>query len=239
MIDFTVFFIPELAREEKHTIKILVDLLKVKKEAPERLVRGIQAVLDQAGGYGEWMYVDSKGHWDVPHKVVFSTNGGCPECGYSWPKLDSRYFNANSLGRCEECDGYGVLDVQEADDNTEDDHDAVALSESRCDQCFGTGVQKDADAILLAGKTIHELLNLQLTALLNQLQDNSWLSRFKDNPAFERVASEVRDGVKRLVAMNLGYLSLARRVRSLSGGESQRVKLAGILSENLRGILYR
>jgi excinuclease ABC subunit A len=230
--------VPELAREEKHTIKVLVDLLKVKKDAPERLIRGIQAVLDQAGGYGEWVYVDSKGHWDTQHKVVFSTNGGCPECGYSWPKLDSRYFNANSLGRCDDCDGYGVLDVEDAEENGEDEHDAVALSETRCDTCLGTGVQKDADAILLAGKTIHELLNLQLTGLLRQLQDQSWLNRFKDNPAFERVASEVRDGVQRLVAMNLGYLSLARRVRSLSGGESQRVKLAGILSENLRGILY-
>jgi excinuclease ABC subunit A len=230
--------VPELAREEKHTIKILVDLLKVKKEAPERLIRGIQAVLDQAGGYGEWMYVDHKGHWDVSHKVVFSTNGGCPECGFSWPKLDSRYFNANSLGRCDDCDGYGVLDVEEFNENEEDEHDAVALSETRCDSCSGTGVQKDADAILLAGKTIHELLNLHLTMLLDQLHDQTWLSRFKDNPAFERVVTEVRDGVKRLVAMNLGYLSLARRVRSLSGGESQRVKLAGILSENLRGILY-
>jgi excinuclease ABC subunit A len=229
---------PELAREEKHTIKILVDLLKVKKDAPERLIRGIQAVLDQSGGYGEWMPVDAKGLWDVGHKVVFSTNGGCPECGYAWPKLDSRYFNANSLGRCEECDGYGVLDVEEFDENAEDDHDAVALSEARCDACLGTGVQKDADAILLAGKTIHELLNLPLSALLAQLQAHAWLSRFKENLAFERVATEVRDGIKRLVVMNLGYLSLARRVRSLSGGESQRVKLAGILSENLRGILY-
>jgi excinuclease ABC subunit A len=230
--------VPELAREEKHTIKILVDLLKIKKDSPERLIRGIQAVLDQSGGYGEWMFVDAKGHWDIQHKVVFSTKGGCPECGYSWPKLDSRYFNANSLGRCEDCDGYGVLDIDESEDNTEDDHDAMALAEARCETCYGTGVQKDADAILLAGKTIHELLNLQLTRLSSLLSDPAWIGRFIDNPAFERVASEVRDSIKRLVDMNLGYLSLSRRVRSLSGGESQRVKLSGILSENLRGILY-
>ena len=75
----------------------------------------------------------------------------------------------------------------------------------------------------------------QLDGRLRELAKNQTLST---NPAFLRVWSEVEAGLKRLLEMKLGYLSLARRVRSLSGGESQRVKLAGILNENLRGILY-
>ena len=229
---------PELAREEKHVIKILVDLLKVKSESPERLIRGVQSVLDQSGGYGEWILVDGKGQWDVAHKHVFSTKGGCPECGYSWPKLDSRYFNSNSLGRCEECDGYGILDVDPDLENVEDGSDADALAEMSCETCSGTGVQKDANAVLLGGKTIHELLTIPLSKLRECFAEISRMESLKSNPAFDRVNSEVSASIGRLVDMKLGYLSLARRVRSLSGGESQRVKLSGILSENLRGILY-
>lgn len=229
---------PELAREEKHTIKVLVDLLKVKSESPERLTRSVQAVLDHSGGYGEWVFVESKGGWDVAGKHVFSINAGCPECGFSWPRLDSRYFNANSLGRCEECDGYGVQGVDEDLADVEDDHDGVALTEKPCETCFGTGVQRDATAILVAGKTIHELLGLSVEKLHDILNDPKEFVTLRSNPAFQRVHGEVVSSLARLVEMKLGYLALARRVRSLSGGESQRVKLSGILSENLRGILY-
>jgi excinuclease ABC subunit A len=229
--------IPELAREEKHTIKILIDLLKVKPDAPERLIRGVQAVLEQSGGYGEWVFVDDKGRWNVDGKHVFSTQAGCPECGFSWPRLDSRYFNSNSLGRCDDCDGYGELDVVESEDGV-DDEEVLGETEVRCEACYGTGVQKDAEAILLGGKTIHEILNMPLTHLRQQFADLAVRGNLNGNPAFERVYSEVCASIGRLVDMNIGYLSLARRVRSLSGGEAQRVKLSGVLSENLRGILY-
>jgi excinuclease ABC subunit A len=231
--------VPALAREEKHTIKILIDLLKVKATNPERLARGVQSVLEQSDGFGEWIPVDSRGTWNVDEKIVFSTKGGCPVCGYSWPRLDSRYFNSNSLGRCEDCDGYGSGGISDEDEFSDDDHDGEALAETPCEACSGTGVQKDAEAVLLAGQTIHTLLTMPLSELRSLMStDTSWQNKAAGNPAFERVASEITSGIQRLNDMNLGYLSLARRVRGLSGGEAQRVKLSGILNENLRGILY-
>ena len=230
--------LPELAREEKHTIKVLVDLVKVKETGNDRLSRGVDTVLELGGGFGEWVPVDAKGKWNVDEVHSFSTKGGCPTCGYSWPRLDSRYFNANSLGRCETCDGYGVPDAQEYADGGEDVDANDAFMDQPCAPCFGTGVQPDAAAIKLGGLTIHELLTLPLDRVLAKVAAVAKQPQIKANPAFERVWSEVKAGLERLVAMRLGYLSLARRVRSLSGGEAQRVKLAGILSENLRGILY-
>lgn len=230
--------LPVLVRDEKHTIKILVDLLKVKGESPERLTRGVQSVLDQSGGYGEWLLVNTqangKNSWDVANKHVFSTKSGCPECGFSWPRLDSRYFNSNSLGRCEDCDGYGVLDIDEQNE-VEVDGDNTLADDIKCESCVGTGVQKDAEAIIIHRHTIQELLNLPLTAFSKIFQS---LDPSKSNPAFSRVHSEISASVDRLLEMKLGYLSLSRRIRSLSGGEAQRVKLSGILSTNLRGILY-
>ena len=229
--------LPDLAREEKHTIKILIDLLKVKTESPERLSRAVQAVIELSGGYGEWVFADAKGQWDMDSRQVFSSRSGCPECGFSWPKLDSRYFNPNSLGRCLDCDGYGVLDVD--DDTMDNDDDAdLAIVEDACQSCHGTGVQADAAAVHLSGRPIHDLLRLPVTDLVTLLSDKKNFGKLRENPAFERVHAEVLSSLRRLDDMKLGYLSLARRVRSLSGGESQRVKLSGILSENLRGILY-
>ena len=46
------------------------------------------------------------------------------------------------------------------------------------------------------------------------------------------------DQIRRLDQVGLAYLHLARRIRSLSGGEAQRVRLAGVLAENLKGVLY-
>lgn len=230
--------LPDLAREEKHTIKVQIDLLKVKAESPERLGRSVEALLELSGGYGEWVTVDTKGSWNLDQRQIFSVKSGCPECGFSWPRLDSRYFNPNSLGRCIDCDGYGVLDVIDESEDSEDDSDIDQSTEIVCESCDGTGVQSEAKSIRLSGRAIHEILNLPVKEVVDFFMHDGDLGKLRSNPAFERVYTEVLGALKRLEDMKLGYLSLSRRVRSLSGGESQRVKLSGILSENLRGILY-
>lgn len=230
--------LPELVRDEKHTIKVMIDTLKIKDGSNDRLVRGVDAVLEQGSGFGEWVPIDASGKWLVDQAVAFSVKGGCPACGFAWPRLDSRYFNANSLGRCETCDGYGVPDAQEYAEGGDDVEANDTIADLPCAPCHGTGVQEEAKAITLGGETVQVLLSLPLEKLHQRLTDIAANAVLANNAAFGRVWSEVKSGLERLLNMKLGYLSLARRVRSLSGGESQRVKLAGILSENLRGILY-
>ena len=58
------------------------------------------------------------------------------------------------------------------------------------------------------------------------------------HPAQSRVLEEIATTLQRICHLDLGYLQLQRRVRSLSLGEHQRLNLAGILSETLRGVLY-
>src|SRR5690606_14038550 len=53
-----------------------------------------------------------------------------------------------------------------------------------------------------------------------------------------RVLDELTGALARVADIGLGYVSISRRIRGLSGGEAQRLKLAGILGENLRGVLY-
>ena len=239
--------LPELAREEKHTIKVIVDVLKVKDTGRERLIRSIETATKEGQGYGEYFVAKSLQEIDIAKGGRFSTGGGCPTCGFSWPRLDARYFSANSLGKCKICNGFGAtgeagsteddvvtesssVDVDQAPD------DSLGLPDV-CIGCEGTGIDASMGAIRLHERKIQEILNLPIREVRSFFKDLAD-TKGSSNPALNRVTEEMNGTLARIDEMGLGYLSLGRRVRSLSGGESQRLKLAGILAESLRGVLY-
>jgi len=233
---------PVLAREEKHTIKLLIDSLKVKPEARARLLRSVETAIQEGQGYGQYFPMSGL-TLDLAHGATFSTAGGCPVCGYSWPRLDSRHFSANSLGRCEACLGLGfdASGLGEEGEGGEAEEDLAVRERTGltavCAACGGTGLAATLGAIRLAGRTPHELHMLPLVELVQAL-DELLQSPSGANAALRRVGEEALASARRIVQVGLGYLTLARRIRSLSGGEAQRLKLAGILAENLRGVLY-
>jgi excinuclease ABC subunit A len=221
--------LPKLKKELRHTLKLIVDTIKVKASAPERLIRGLETSLTEGEGYCEVIPYISADKLDIGSKVVFSTRGGCPECGFSWPKLDARYFSSNSLGRCQRCDGMGS--VQDGDAENEE------LFFRCCDACQGTGLDKKYCSIRLGGKTVTEFYQTSITALREGLSDIT-NQLYSENPAFTRVQVEISDALSRVENIGLGYLNLSRRIRSLSGGEAQRLRLASILADSLRGVMY-
>lgn len=246
--------VPELAREEKHTIKLIVDQVKVKSTARERLQRSISVALSEGGGFAEFFAVAPSGLLKLESGGPISTKGGCPVCGFSWPKLDARYFSANSLGRCVSCNGFGVVpasgkrsDLSGLLDSTmiggesgaDDEMDEVNFAHAvvDCEGCAATGVDAQYAAIKLGAHSIQQIMRAPLRDL-PQILAGLRAGPLGANPAFTRVDQEVAAIVDRIIGIGLGYLHLARRVRSLSGGESQRLKLAGILSDSLRGVLY-
>ena len=235
---------PVLAKDEKHTIKIIIDYVKVKPEARPRLLRAAEAALAEGDGFGEYFPSDAKAEIDLASGGRFSAKGGCPVCGFSWPRLDSRHFSINSLGRCPDCAGLGIPipslfeGAAFADDDADqDDAEDAGEGERPCPSCAGTGLDPKTDGIRLSGLTPRALHAMPLADLVTQLEG---MRRGKAglNPAFARVAAEMEAAAQRIVAIGLGYLSLSRRIRSLSGGESQRLKLAGVLAAHLRGVLY-
>lgn len=105
--------IPQIDKNKKHNMEVVVDRLKVDDELGNRLPASIETVLQLSKGL---LYVEivelPKGH-KSDHKnggvLVFSEKFACPESGFQIAEIEPRMFSFNSpYGACEECDGLGT-----------------------------------------------------------------------------------------------------------------------------------
>jgi excinuclease ABC subunit A len=226
--------LPLLAKDEKHDIAILIDVTKVEPSREARLRRSLETALQLGQGIVTLYQADSQARLEVRTKQHLSMQAGCPQCAFSWPKLDTRHFSPNSLGRCPTCEGRGqVIDDEEEAESIDD----LPPERELCRVCLGTGLLIDLKAILFRGRSIHR--HYQSTILeLRSFFAESRAGLSADQAAQRLVVDHVLTHLDRLLQVGLGYLHLGRRIRSLSNGEAQRLRLSSILSEQLRGVLY-
>ena len=224
---------PELDKERKHTLALIIDQIKIKPASRQRLLRSLQTAIEEGEGVGQIILPDAiDSHEGTHHGREFSTLSGCKECGFSWPKLDSRHFAAGSLGACPTCEGYGELKHDDLDEEGSGAGEGrLAAAELACPDCRATGIDPKYAAITFRGRTIHVSEVLSLFAAIDQ-------QRTAATAALLRVTGEIENQLSRIVDVGLAYLSLSRRIRTLSTGEAQRLRLAGVLGENMRGVLY-
>ncbi|MCF8373920.1 MAG: excinuclease ABC subunit UvrA [Bacteroidales bacterium] len=102
---------------------------------------------------------------------------------------------------------------------------------SNCDSCGGTRLNESARSVKYRGKTIAELCELELTDLLA-------FFKFEENDLDRPLLMKIRQNLVLLIDIGVGYLSLDRAVATLSGGESQRVKMARQLDCDLVDMMY-
>jgi len=224
---------PELDKNHKHTIEIVVDSIRVKK-VDQRLLSALEKCLEASSdGIGAWQLVDAQKQKDG-EAHLFSTHSGCPECGYTWPKLDPRYFSSNSVGKCKDCEGWGEYYVGDHDGDEEVD---LVICDGICESCEGTGIASRMQFVTLDGVGVHELYQWTLQEIKDEYLP-SLEAAYEQYPAASRVLQQIRSRLDRLLSIGLGYLSMARRLSSLSTGEMQRLRLANLFSENLHGVLY-
>jgi excinuclease UvrABC ATPase subunit len=100
-----------------------------------------------------------------------------------------------------------------------------------CPTCRGARLNRAALDCRIAGKNIAELSDMEATELI------AFLERLSD-PTTARVAAGLVERLRHLVEIGLGYLSLSRETATLSGGESQRVKMIRHLGNSLTEMLY-
>ena len=114
------------------------------------------------------------------------------------------------------------------------------MSESTCKECNGFRLKKESLAVKVAGKTIAEIVSMPIEEaykFFNNEKNFEYLNRQQKLIA-EPILKEIRERLFFLVDVGLGYLTLHRDARTISGGESQRIRIASQIGSGLTGVMY-
>ena len=132
------------------------------------------------------------------------------------PNLQRRYDETNSEGMREVLEGY--------------------MSQVECPTCRGRRLKPESLAVTVCGKNIMELTDMTVTQLLAFVEELPLSAR--EHMIADGILKEIRERLGFLVSVGLGYLTLGRGAATLSGGESQRIRLATQIGSCLMGVLY-
>ena len=233
----------KLERFKEHTIDVVVGAIDARRILKARNL--VQRALHI--GRGTAHLLDSK------HRVtVMSTEMSCPGCGRAFEELDPRLFSFNSPhGACQECGGFGEIWDRDKQTGAEDTGDSVLENELAaeresewideeeavpCPACHGSRLNPIARHVRLQNQTIDNFTALSAGEALRSLGK----LRFRGNQktVADDLVPEISQRLRFMENVGLGYLALGRSAKTLSGGESQRIRLAAQLGSNLRGVLY-
>ena len=109
---------PELEKNKKHSIDVVIDRLKIKPGLEQRLAESFETAIQLADGLAVVSFMgeddkegkkDKKNKKDETEDLVFSSLFACPQCGHSIAELEPRLFSFNNpAGACTGCDGLGL-----------------------------------------------------------------------------------------------------------------------------------
>jgi excinuclease ABC subunit A len=233
----------KLERFKEHTIDVVVGVIDRKRIADVREIarRALEI------GRGTARLLDSRNRL-----TVMSTEMSCPRCGRAFEELDPRLFSFNSPhGACEACGGFGEIWDQEFQTAADRDGESVLENElaaeresewieegeaRECPSCHGSRLNAVARHVRVQGYTIDQFTNLSAGEAARRID------RLKFKGTHQTIAAgllpEIQQRLRFMEKVGLGYLTLGRSAKTLSGGESQRIRLAAQLGSNLRGVLY-
>ncbi|MCM1506741.1 MAG: excinuclease ABC subunit UvrA [Ruminococcus flavefaciens] len=135
----------------------------------------------------------------------------------------------------------GVINNLERRYNSTDSESAKAelenyMSDTECPECHGKRLKPEYLAVTVGGKNISELTEMSVSDCLDFFED---LKLSEQNMLIGgRIIKEIKERLGFLKSVGLEYLSLARSSGTLSGGESQRIRLATQIGSSLVGVLY-
>jgi excinuclease ABC subunit A len=166
-------------------------------------------------------------------EMVFSQRFTCVYCGGSLPEITPSLFSFNSpQGACPSCHGLGVINTQRARAKVRNADDASVP----CPDCGGRRLRKESRAVKVAGRDITEIAAWSVSKALVFF---SGLTFTEDRSAVgKKIAEEIVRRLRVVADLGLEYLSLDRPSLTLSGGESQRLRLATQIGSAMAGVLY-
>ncbi|MDP3981077.1 MAG: excinuclease ABC subunit UvrA [Chlamydiota bacterium] len=214
--------LPQLKRFKEHNIDAVVASMMINNNKRTLLKETIQESLLLGKGC---FYVSTRNSDDV----LFSLKLYCPNCDISFEELDPRMFSYNSkMGCCPKCNGYGFTDLNEEQSG----EGGFTL----CPVCQGKRLKESVLGVRVRGLSIGEV------SALSVRKGFGYFKKIKLNTREEIIVGslikEICTRLEFLIEVGLPYLSLDRSVRSLSGGELQRIRLASQLGSQLQGACY-
>lgn len=137
----------------------------------------------------------------------------------------------------------GLIAFMEQIIEDKDSYDAVLLerhftTEETCPECHGTRLQPESLSFKIDGKNIAEISALSLSELKEWLAEVRPKFSKKNSVIAHEILKEIETRLQFLLDVGLEYLSLSRSSRTLSGGESQRIRLATQIGSQLVNVLY-
>ena len=238
----------KLDRYRNHDVEVVVDRLKIasaaslKEDASEdyvRLLGSIRTAMKE--GSGAMMVCDAD-TGDVHH---YSRRLMCPTSGISYRDPAPHDFSFNSpQGACPHCKGLGYVVVnrrgQEVGDYDEDevDGDDGKLHRAVCPECGGQRLCRESLHYRIDGKNIAEVSAMDLAQLKEWLTNLDGRLNDHQKMIAPEILKEIRTRLDFLLDVGLDYLSLSRSSATLSGGESQRIRLATQIGSGLVNVLY-
>ncbi len=242
----------KLTKTKIHDIDIVIDQLVVKGSLRERIHQSVKTAMQLADGRMVLEMRDGT-------RESFSLNSSCPICNFSFPELEPRLFSFNNpRGACLTCNGLGTLDYIEEEIYSDSEYGGKKLNKIKyhlknavdeaseeldfepeigeCPKCMGTRLRAEPLSVLIHKKNIAELAAFNLSELQEWLEAQTWDSR--SQIISEKILKQIFFRLEYLLKVGTGYLSLNRSSSTLSGGESQRIRLATQVGSGLIGVLY-
>ena len=218
----------ELSKNKKHDISVLVDSINIadftadSKSANERLSESLEHALSEADGLVEISFRNPLDGAHQGEKMIMSAKFACPNDGYSYPEIEPRLFSFNSpYGACPECNGLGTRHF---------------FGNEVCPVCKGARLREEALKVLIGNINIVDFTALSIKDAFEFLDGVKLTEREKN--ISKVVVREIESRLRFMLNVGIEYLSLNRRAHTLSGGESQRIRLASQLGSGLVGALY-
>ncbi len=217
----------ELSRYKAHTIELVVDRLPTGLNFSGKGA-GAASAKDNRLRLSEAIESGLKYGNDVVTIITdkdtsLSAKFTCPNDGFSFPEIEPRLFSFNSpYGACPTCHGLGTEDL---------------WSEKICPACLGKRLKEESLNVLVNGKNIATVAALSVDEAYKLFQ-NLDLKSQNLRIVGEAPLREIKSRLKFMIDVGLDYLTLDRKAGSLSGGESQRIRLASQIGSRLVGTLY-
>ncbi len=114
------------------------------------------------------------------------------------------------------------------------------MTEKVCDECDGHRLKASSLAVQVANNNMASILDMPIEDTHKFFQDEKNFKYFNDKEALiaAPILKEIRDRVYFLYDVGLGYITLGRDARTISGGEAQRIRIASQIGSGLTGVLY-